>query len=145
MRPATGVRLVGLIGGIAVGLQSPIAGAMSQRIGGTASSVVIHASGLVFSLILLAFRGGEQIRDGTKLPWYMLGAGIFGLVLYLSISVTLPRLGATSMIVLIITGQLLTGVVLDHFGLLGVSPRPIDPSRAAGIAVLLLGSYLVIR
>lgn len=139
------VILVGLAGGVAVGLQSPIAGAMSQRIGGTASSVVVHASGLVFSLILLAFRGGEQIRDWTKLPWYMLGAGIFGLVLYLSISVTLPRLGATSMIVLIITGQLLTGVVLDHFGLLGVAPRPIDPVRAVGIAVLLLGGYLVIR
>lgn len=139
------VIVVGLVGGVAVGLQSPIAGAMSQRIGGTASSVVIHASGLVFSLALLALRGGEQIRDWTKLPWYMLGAGIFGLVLYLTISVTLPRLGATSMIVLIITGQLLTGVVLDQFGLLGVAPRQIDPARAAGIAVLLLGSYLVIQ
>jgi bacterial/archaeal transporter family-2 protein len=34
------VILIGLIGGIAVGIQSPIAGAMGQKIGGTASSVI---------------------------------------------------------------------------------------------------------
>jgi len=52
------VILAGLIGGIAVGIQSPIAGAMGQKIGGTASSVIVHLSGFIFSLILLVFRGG---------------------------------------------------------------------------------------
>jgi transporter family-2 protein len=35
------VILIGLLGGAAVGIQSPIAGAMGQKIGGTASSVSI--------------------------------------------------------------------------------------------------------
>lgn len=139
------VILVGLIGGIAVGIQSPIAGAMGQKIGGTASSVIVHLSGLILSLILLVFRGGEKIRDWHTLPWYMLGAGIFGLILYQSINVTLPRLGATTMLVLIIIGQLLTGVLLDYFGWLGVTARPIDATRIIGIVVLLIGGYLVIK
>jgi transporter family-2 protein len=70
--------LAGLIGGIAVGIQSPIAGAMGQKIGGTASSVIVHLSGFIFLLILLVFRGGEKFVIGILLPWYMLGAGIFG-------------------------------------------------------------------
>lgn len=139
------VIFIGLLGGVAVGLQSPIAGAMGQRIGGTAGSVIIHLSGLIFSLILLLFRGGEKIQEWNRLPWYMLGAGFLGLVLIQTISVTLPRLGATSMIALIIIGQLLTGVFLDSFGWLGAVARPLDATRVIGVIVLFIGAYLVIK
>jgi transporter family-2 protein len=57
------VILFGLIGGAAVGIQSPIAGAMGQRIGGTASSFIIHLSGMILSGVFLFVRGGEKIRD----------------------------------------------------------------------------------
>jgi bacterial/archaeal transporter family-2 protein len=139
------VIIVGLIGGIAVGIQSPIAGTMGQKIGGTASSVIVHLSGLIFSLVLLVLRGGEKIRDWHTLPWYMLCAGIFGLILYQSINVTLPRLGATTMLALIIIGQLLTGIVLDSFGWLGVTARPIEATRLIGIVILLVGGYLIVK
>lgn len=139
------VILIGLIGGAAVGIQSPIAGAMGQRVGGTASSFIVHLSGLIVSTLLLLVRGGEQIRNWRTLPWYMLAAGVFGLILYQTINVTLPRLGSTMMIALIITGQLLMGVVIDHFGWFGVAPRPVDAVRLLGIAALLLGGYLIAR
>ena len=145
MIPLGFVLLIGLIGGISVGVQSPIAGAMGQKVGGTASSAIIHLSGFIFSVILLVFRGGEKIRDWNTLPWFMLGAGVFGLILYQTINVTLPRLGATTMLTLIIIGQLLIGVVLDHFGWLGVTARPIDLARIIGIFVLFIGGYLVVK
>jgi bacterial/archaeal transporter family-2 protein len=139
------VILIGLIGGAAVGLQSPIAGAMGQRIGGIAGSLIIHVSGAIFSALFLFVRGGEKIKEWNTLPWYMLCAGIFGLLLYQTISVTLPRLGSTMMVVLIIVGQLLMGVVIDHFGLLGVVTRHIDLPRGLGIIVLAVGAYLIAK
>jgi bacterial/archaeal transporter family-2 protein len=139
------VVIIGLIGGVAVGLQAPMGGAMGARIGGTASSFIIHLGGLILSSVLLFARGGERIREWNTLPWYMLGAGIFGLILYLTISVTQPRLGSAMMIVLIIIGQLLVGLILDHFGLLGVTTRPIDLPRVLGIIALIIGGYLVAR
>lgn len=145
MLPFWLVVFIGLTGGVAVGIQSPIAGAMGQKVGGTASSVIVHLSGLILSVILLVVQGGQNIRDWRTLPWYMLGAGFFGLVLYQTINVTLPRLGATTMLALIIIGQLLTGVVLDTFGWLGVAARPIDLTRVVGIAILLVGGYLVMK
>jgi bacterial/archaeal transporter family-2 protein len=139
------VILIGLVGGVAVGLQAPIGGSMGARIGGTASSFIIHLGGLIFSGILLFLRGGEKIRDWQTLPPYMLAAGIFGLILYLTISVTQPRLGSAMMIALIIVGQLLVGVILDHYGLLGVAVRQIDLPRVLGIIALVAGAYLVAR
>ena len=54
---------VGLIGGAAVGVQSVIAGAMGQRVGGTASSLIIHISGAIFSGLLLFAAAAEKIRE----------------------------------------------------------------------------------
>jgi transporter family-2 protein len=36
--------LIGLLGGVAVGIQGPIAGAMSQRVGSATSSLVVHVT-----------------------------------------------------------------------------------------------------
>jgi len=137
------VILIGLIGGVAVGLQTPLAGAITGRLGSTAGSFVIHLSGLIFSGLFLIVRGGEKVKDWVTLPWYMLCVGFFGLALFLTINVTFPRLGSTMMVVLIIVGQLMVGVLIDHFGLLGVTVRPFDLSRAAGILVLVAGAYLI--
>ncbi len=139
------VILIGLLGGVAVGLQSPIAGAMGQRVGGMACSLIVHVSGAIFSGLFLLIRGGEKIRDWHTLPWYMLIAGIFGVILYQTISVTLPRLGSTMMVALIIVAQLLVGVIVDHFGLMGVMTRHIDLPRALGVVALVAGAYLIAK
>ncbi len=139
------VVLIGLLGGAAVGLQSPLAGAISQRLGGTAGSFFVHLSGTIFSAALLLLRGGENLRDWRTLPWYLFTVGLFGLVLYQTIAVTLPRLGSMTMITLIIIGQLLVGMLIDHFGWLGVAVHPISFSRVLGVAVLMLGGYLIAR
>ena len=104
--------LICIISGIGVGLQAQIAGGMGQRIGGAASSLIIHLGGAIFSALYLFTKGGENIKEWHQLPIYMLGAGIFGLILYLSINIAMPRLGGTMMITLILTGQLIAGLEL---------------------------------
>ncbi len=137
--------LVGLLGGVAVGFQSPIAGSMGQKVGGTASSFLVHLSGMVLSGLLLIFRGGENIRSWQQLPWYAFLSGGFGLILFLTINYTLPKLGSTMMITLIIIGELMIGIIVDHFGWFGVTVRQIDLPRIVGVLLLFGGGYLISR
>lgn len=136
---------IGLAGGIAVGAQAQIAGSMGQRIGGAAGSFIVHLSGAAASLALLVLRGGETIGDWRQLPWYMLGSGALGLVLYLTLSQTIPKLGATSAITLVVVGQLGIGLVIDHFGLFEATVRAIDAQKVAACLLLLAGAYLMLR
>lgn len=136
---------IGLMGGVAVGTQAPIAGAMGQRIGGASSSLIVHLGGTIASLLLVIARRGEQIEDWRNLPWYMLGCGAFGLILYLSLNHTIPRVGATASIAMLIVGQLLAGMVIDHFGAFGLATRALDPGRIAALILLLAGAYLMVR
>ena len=137
--------IIGIVGGISVGVQATIAGRMSQQVGGAASSLIIHTGGAILSALLLLVRGGEQIQNWRNLSWYMLGSGVFGVILYLTLSHTVPRLGATSAIVLILIGQLMIGMVIDQFGLFGISVRPVDGYRVLAAVLLIAGGYLMIR
>ena len=137
--------LIGVLGGLAVGVQGPIVSQMSQRIGTLASSFVVHVSGAFLSGLLLLALGGENIRNWRSLSWYMFFSGSFGVVLYLTLNHTMPRLGATTALALIIIGQLVMGIIIDQFGLFGVSIRPIDLTRLVGAGLLILGGYLIVR
>jgi len=66
-------------------------------------------------------------------------------ILYQTINITLPRLGGTMMLTLIIIGQLLVGLLIDHFGWFGLAARPIEATRLLGVAVLLIGAYLILK
>jgi bacterial/archaeal transporter family-2 protein len=62
-----------------------------------------------------------------------------------AVSAAMPRIGASATIILIVAGQLIVGVLIDQFGLLGTLVRPLDLFRVAGLALVLLGAWLVMR
>jgi transporter family-2 protein len=57
----------------------------------------------------------------------------------------IPRIGVSASIVTIVTGQILVGTLLDHFGLLGVAQRSLDPPRLLGLVVVLVGVWLTVK
>ena len=80
----------------------------------------------------------------SAVPWWAWTGGVLG-VGYVTASVLLaPKLGATRLIVLVVAGQLLASVVLDHFGLIGYAVRPFNAWRALG-CVLLIAAVAIIR
>jgi len=137
--------LVGLAGGIAVGMQSPLASLLSQRLGMLESIFIVHIGGAVFSLLPLVFLGGGRLGQWRTVPWYALVAGIFGLVVIAAVSFTIPRVGVAAAITTVVAGQILMSAVLDQFGLLGATVRPLDAPRILGLAVVMLGVWLTVR
>ena len=55
-----------------------------------------------------------------------------------------PKLGAATFIALLVAGQMLASVTLDHFGWIGLAQRPLDLPRAMGV-LLLIGGVVLIR
>jgi transporter family-2 protein len=137
--------LIGLAGGVAVGLQGPMASMITQRLGMFESVFIVHIGGAMIALIPLLFMGGGKLGQWRSLPWYVLGAGIFGLIVIGAISYMIPRIGVAGAIVSIVAGQLLVSTILDHFGWLGAMSRSLDPTRALGLAVVLVGVWLTVK
>ncbi|HXF83987.1 MAG TPA: DMT family transporter [Anaerolineales bacterium] len=137
--------LIGLAGGVAVGLQSPLASILTQRLGLFESVFIIHFGGAVIALIPLLIHGGGNLGAWRSVPWYALGAGVFGLVVIAAISYMIPRVGVATAITTVVAGQLLVGALLDHFGLLGAEVRSMNATRAIGMVIVLIGVWLAVR
>jgi len=87
--------LIGLAGGIAVGIQSPMASMITQRLGLFESVFIVHIGGAIIALIPLLIYGGGKLSQWRSVPWYVLGAGVFGLVVIAAIT-TKPNTPAPS-------------------------------------------------
>ncbi len=139
------VILFGLLGGIAVGVQGPLASLMSQKIGTLESVFYIHLGGTLAALVPLLFYGGRNLPRWREVPWYALGAGALGLIVIAAMSYMVPRVGVAPAVVLIVAGQLLVSVGLDHYGLLGAHPRTLDPTRALGLLLVFIGVWVTVK
>jgi len=137
--------LIGLAGGIAVGIQAPLSSMISQRLGILESIFIVHLGGALVVLIPLLIYGGGKLGNWRSLPWYALGAGALGLVVIFSMSYMIPRIGVAPALIILLSGQLLIGSIMDHFGLLGAVQRPIDLMRVLGLAVVFLGVWLSVK
>lgn len=136
--------LIGLAGGLAIGLQSPMTSMITQRLGVFESVFIVHIGGAVIALIPM-FIYGSKLGQWKSLPWYTLGAGFFGLGVIAAISFMIPRVGVAPALIILLAGQLLMGAVLDHFGWLGLAQRPLDGARIFGLAVVLAGVWLTVK
>jgi transporter family-2 protein len=136
--------LIGLAGGIAVGLQSPMASMITQRLGIFESVFIVHLGGALIALIPMLIYG-SKLAQWRSVPWYTLGAGIFGLIVIASISYMIPRVGVAASITTVVAGQLLVGTILDQYGLLGAAVKPLDVTRVIGLGVVLVGVWLTVK
>ena len=141
----TGLIILAAIGGVAVTIQGQFMGLLDKNIGTLESVFITYASGgMLAAVAMIASRGGN-LKAVQTVPWYALSAGLVGLVIVGTISYTVPRLGLSKAFTIIVASQFLVAALLDHYGLLGAVVRPMDLSRVAGMALLVVGVWLIVR
>ena len=78
-----------------------------------------------------------------RYPWWIWTGGIAG-ALYVLAAVTLARpLGVATLFAAIIVGQLMAGLVIDHFGWFNMTVHRVSPERLIGAALLVAGMALI--
>ena len=145
MQPIFLIILVGLVGGVAVGLQGPLASLITQRLGVFESIFIVHIGGAMFALVPLLIIGGGRLGQWRSVPWYALCAGLSGLVVLSAVSYIIPRVGVVASIITVVAGQLAVGTLLDQYALLGGSGRPLDATRVLGLVCVMAGVWLTVR
>jgi len=137
--------LIALVGGVAISFQSLFSGVIGSRVGVSESVFIVHVGGMLLAGVIMALLRGGNLGAWNTVPWYAFAAGFLGVVIVGAISYSVPRIGLASTLTLTIAAQLAFGAALDHFGLLGAVQRTLDLPRIAGLLVLAVGAWLVIR
>jgi len=137
--------LVALLAGVAIGFQNPITSLIGQRVGLLGAAFAVHLAGALVAGALLLGMPAASTSAWRGILGLMLAAGVLGVVFLSSISYTIPRIGIAATVGLMLTAQLGIAAWLDHHGLLGVAVRPLDLWRLVGLALLVVGAWLVLR
>ena len=81
----------------------------------------------------------------SKVNPVMLTAGAMGASLVFGIAWIIPQIGAQHMTVMLLTGQILSAMVLSHFGWLGSPVQPVSVTNMLGAVLLIGGAFLATR
>jgi bacterial/archaeal transporter family-2 protein len=93
---------------------------------------------------VLSGRAGG-LGNVAHVQWYYLLGGALGAAYVFSALALVSNIGAGGVAAATVTGQLTTSVVLDRVGFLGLEQTPLSFARMLGVALLLAGTYLIVR
>jgi len=137
-----------LITGALIPIQAATNATFSKSIGSASvTGLMVFIIGLAGMLVyVLATRAalptGQQLASA---PAYSYLGGIIVATYVVMITILAPRIGVGNAIGFIVTGQIACAVAIDHFGMFGVALRHITVTRAAGLALMVIGVYLVMK
>lgn len=146
MSPTTIFLLMALVAGLSVPTQAGI----NSQLGLWTRSPVLAAtiSFAVGTLTLIIYSVATRIplpslATAGNHPWWIWVGGAFGAFFVTATIILVPKLGATTMVAMILAGQMVASLLLDHFGVLGYPLHPISLGRVAGVILLCAGVWLV--
>ncbi|MBI5971693.1 DMT family transporter [Staphylococcus caledonicus] len=140
--------LVGFVFGFAPPLQTTINSGLSQQMHSSlfASLISFTVGTIALFILTLVFNRSLKIKAtqpniGRIKPLYFIG-GILGVVFVTSNIILMPFLGAALTTIIAMLGQMLMGVIIDHFGL-GVRRSPITFRKFSGLVAIAIGIILL--
>ena len=143
---AASFALVMLIAGMGIPIMATMSGGMARQIGSAPIATgIIFMIGLTSAITVALITGLPAREKVTSIePMFLLG-GV--LIAFYAISITIvgPRFGMGNAIFFVLLGQIISAVIIDHFGLMGAPVTRIDLMRIGGIALMVVGVLLARR
>jgi len=139
------VFFMAVVGGF-IALQAPINAGLGKATGSFAAALVSFMIGTAVLAAIVVLSGkAAGVGEATGVEWYYLLGGVLGAAYVFTALVTVDVIGAGGVAAATITGQLTASVLVDRLGAFGLEQTALTPERLLGVALLLVGTYLVVR
>lgn len=140
--------MLGLAGGVAMASQAGINAQLRQYVHSPYQAAFFSflVGTLILGVVVLMQTGARpQLQELTAVPYWLWIGGLLG-AFGVSVAIILaPRLGAVNLTIVIVCGQLLAALVLDHFGWLGFEKHAINWQRISGVILVIAGLVLTMK
>jgi bacterial/archaeal transporter family-2 protein len=134
-----------ICGGAMVAIQPAINARLAQKVGLFEAACFSFAVGTaaLLTVALIASRGNW--RGAADAQWWEWTGGFFGAFFVTATIFAVPRIGTAATMAAVISAQLVTALILDHFGVFGFRGIPFDAKRLVGTLLLFAGAWLIFR
>lgn len=129
-----------------IALQAPINAGLGRVTGSLPAALVSFLVGTIALAAIVVLSGKAGGLSSTfDVSWYYLLGGLLGAVYVANALVAVTAIGAGGVAAATITGQLAFSVAIDRLGWFGLDQVPLTPERLLGVALLLVGTVLIVR
>lgn len=128
--------------GVAAALQAATNAGLSRSAGLGPALVVNTVIVLIGAVGLWAALGAKTTFFPASAPSTFYLGGLFGFVIIASLAYVFPRIGAAYAIALMIAGQCVAALIVDHFGLMGMPQDPLTVQRVIGVGLVAAGALV---
>lgn len=138
--------IIAFCAGIALAIQAAINTQLAAAFAGQ-SVIAAFVSFTVGALLLFLICLWKTdlfvtLQEIPRQPWWKIIGGPLGAMVVFTTIFLAPKMGVTNMLFFIIVGQLITAMVIDHFGLIGMAQRSVNLWQIIGVLVIGLGLTL---
>lgn len=140
--------LFGLCTGMMPPVQTAINSALRYKVDSFLYAAFISFTVGTIILLILAMIINKGIKllfytDNLQLkPWHFIG-GLLGAIYIATNIILMPHLGVTLTLMTAMLGQILMGLFIDHFGMMGLPKYPIDQRRVIAVIIIICGIALL--
>jgi len=129
--------ILSLLSGVLIAVMIAFNGGLSELYGLHWATVFIHFSGLTaIGVILLAKRKNPFAR---RYPWFLYLGGAVGVLNVVFANFAFARISVSAIMALGLLGQSVSGLIIDHYGLVGMPKHRISRGNLAGLVLILGG------
>jgi transporter family-2 protein len=132
-----------VIAGMAVAMQTAANSALTLRIGLGSSLIINTTVVLLANIVLWACLGARTEFFPGDVPWTYYIGGFCGFTVIAIMALSFPQLGGAWAVALLVLGQGMAALAVDHFGLMGMPQNPVTLLRLAGLALVVGGAVLL--
>ena len=142
------LHLIGLalLMGAIISIYLPMISQTAKILGsGPMANVPFFAIALVSSVAIAIGTGsrGTDFQKISTLPLWLLTAGVMSAGMIIGSSYLIPKIGIGAFFVLLVSGQVLAGMIFGYFGLFGVPATALTFGKILGALFVIAGVYLV--
>lgn len=137
-----------VLAGALTTLQAGSNAALRKSLGEPLPALLINY-GLGIAIVVIANFVSRQpwpsLDKFSGVPWWAWIGGLAGAAYGLAAILLAYRLGASTLMASVVTGQVIASVLLDHFGWLGFDVHVASVWRLLGTVLMIIGVVLVAR
>ncbi|MBE7097447.1 MULTISPECIES: DMT family transporter [Bacillus cereus group] len=138
-----------LIFAFLAGLALPIQFSINAQLRTVVGSPLVAATisfivGAITLFTISLFKAGFSFNKGiASAPWWVWTGGVLGAFYVLATIILIPRIGAGTTVALVLAGQIVASVLIDHFGLINVPIHLLSLPRILGAILVIIGVVLI--
>lgn len=139
--------IIAFLMGVTLSVYLPMNSSASKYLGSSIAASATFFVVATMTVLLILVLGGyhHSLARIRNVPPYLHIAGIISAFFIIGTTFLIPKIGARTFFIMLVSGQILMAIIISHFGILESPQDPISLKKTLGAILVIAGAVLSVH